>query len=188
MGNELEMVDELLMGYIAAGHSEYIGTLIRRHAGPLVAFLRRTAPCVADSDDIFQEVWLRVVRSARSYDPNQRFTSWLFTIAWNQVRNHWRRHKAERSRRVDDGTETLANARCSRSAADERLLEAERSDRLLHCIDLLPERLAEVICLRYFEELSEKEMASRLGVPVGTVKSRLHHGIKRLSPLVREEP
>ncbi len=182
------MADELLMGYIAAGHSEHVGTLIRRHGGPLAAFLRRTAPCTADSDDIFQEVWLRVVRSARSYDPNQPFISWLFTIAWNQVRNQWRRHKQDRSRQIPEGTDALTNARCSPSAADEKLLETELSERLRRCIDLLPERLAEAICLRFFEELSEKEMASRLGVPVGTVKSRLHHGIRRLSPLVREEP
>jgi RNA polymerase sigma factor (sigma-70 family) len=188
MGNEPEMADELLMGYIAAGQSDYVGTLIRRHGSPLIAFLRRTAPCMADADDIFQEVWLRVVRSARSYDPEQRFTAWLFTIAWNQVRNHWRRHKERQAVRTDDTTDSLANARYPGPRADESLLEAERRDRLRRLIGLLPERLAEAICLRYFEELSEKEMASRLGVPVGTVKSRLHNGIKRLSPLVRGEP
>jgi RNA polymerase sigma-70 factor, ECF subfamily len=190
MGNEPEMADELVMGYIATGHSEYVGTLIRRHGGPLVAFLRRTAPSMADADDIFQEIWLRVVRSARSYDPEQRFTAWLFTIAWNRVRSHWRRHNEQQSMRTDDRTEAdnLADAQSAGPRADERLLEAERSARLRHLIGLLPERLAEAICLRYFEELSEKEMASRLGVPVGTVKSRLHHGIKRLSPLVRGEP
>jgi RNA polymerase sigma-70 factor (ECF subfamily) len=188
MGNELEMADELLMGYIAAGHSEYVGTLIRRQGGPLIAFLRRTAPRPADADDIFQEVWLRVVRSARAYDPGQRFTAWLFTIAWNRVRSHWRRHNERQAMRPDEGTDSLADARCPGPRADERLIELERGDRLRHLIGLLPERLAEAVCLRYFEELSEKEMASRLGVPVGTVKSRLHHGIKRLSALVRGEP
>jgi RNA polymerase sigma-70 factor (ECF subfamily) len=189
MGNELDMADELLMGYIAAGHSEHAATLIRRHEGPLIAFLRRTAPSAADADDIFQEVWLRVVRSARSYDPEQRFTAWLFTIAWNQVRTHWRRQNERQPARTDDdGTERQADTRCLKPRADEALIEAERGDRLRHLIGLLPERLAEAICLRYFEELSEKEMSSRLGVPVGTVKSRLHHGIKRLAPLVRGEP
>jgi RNA polymerase sigma-70 factor, ECF subfamily len=187
MGDELDMADELLMGYVAAGHSEHAAALIRRHEGPLIAFLRRTAPSAADADDIFQEVWLRVVRSARSYDPEQRFTSWLFTIAWNQVRTHWRRQNG-RPPASDDGTDSRADTRCPGPRADERLIEVEEGDRLRHLIGLLPERLAEAICLRYFEELSEKEMALRLGVPVGTVKSRLHHGIKRLAPLVRGEP
>lgn len=187
MGNELELADELLMGYIAAGHSDYVGTLIRRQGGPLIAFLRRTAPSVADADDIFQDVWLRVVRSARSYDPEQRFTAWLFTIAWNQVRTHWRRHNERQATNTTDKTDGRANAKCQRPRVDETLIETERTDRLTRLIGLLPERMAEAICLRYFEELSEKEMASRLGVPVGTVKSRLHHGIKRLAPLVRGE-
>lgn len=187
MGDELDMADELLMGYVAAGHSAHAAALIRRHEGPLIAFLQRTAPSAADADDIFQEVWLRVVRSARSYDPEQRFTAWLFTIAWNQVRTCWRRHNG-RPPALDDGTDIRADTRCPGVRVDERLIEAEQGERLRHLIGLLPERLAEVICLRYFEELSEKEMASRLGVPVGTVKSRLHHGIKRLAPLVRGEP
>jgi RNA polymerase sigma-70 factor, ECF subfamily len=187
MGDELDMADELLMGYIAAGHSEHAAALIHRHEGPLIAFLRRTAPSAADADDIFQEVWLRVVRSARSYDPEQRFTAWLFTIAWNQVRSSWRR-RSGRSCAPDDAMGRPADSRCPGPRADERLIEAEQGDRLRHLIGLLPERLAEAICLRYFEELSEKEMALRLGVPVGTVKSRLHHGIKRLAPLVRGEP
>ncbi len=187
MGNELELADELLMGYIAAGHSEHVGTLIRRQGGPLIAFLRRTAPSAADADDIFQQVWLRVVRSARWYDPGQRFTAWLFTIAWNQVRTHWRRHKEQQAILTEDQTNSLARTRGPGPGADVTLVEAEQRDRLRQLIGLLPERMAEAVCLRYFEELSEKEMASRLGVPVGTVKSRLHHGIKRLAPLVRGE-
>jgi RNA polymerase sigma-70 factor (ECF subfamily) len=83
--------------------------------------------------------------------------------------------------------DSLANARGPGPRADETLIETERTVRLTRLIGLLPGRMAEAICLRYFEELSEKEMASRLGVPVGTVKSRLHHGIKRLAPLVRGE-
>jgi RNA polymerase sigma-70 factor, ECF subfamily len=188
MGDELELADELLMGYIAACQSECVGPLITRHGGPLMAFLRRASPCTADADDIFQDVWLRVVRSARAYDPEQRFTAWLFTIAWNQVRTHWRRLKEQQSLCTDDGSDRLADECAPTPRADERLLEAERGERLRRLIGLLPDRLAEAVCLRYFEELSEKEMASRLGIPVGTVKSRLHHGIKRLSPLVRGAP
>ena len=53
-------------------------------------------------------------------------------------------------------------------------------------MERLPERLAQAILLRYFEELSEKEVAERLGVPVGTVKSRLHNGLRKLADAIQE--
>jgi RNA polymerase sigma-70 factor, ECF subfamily len=186
MENESELSDALLMGRLATGDGECVGALIRRHGRALLAFLRRTAPTAADADDVFQEVWLRVVRSAHAYDPQQRFTAWLFTIAWNQLRDHWRRQKAEPSV-ADDRDIGASEAPSPRPGAEVQLIEAERRAHLRQLIALLPERMAEAIWLRYVDELSEKEMAARLGVPVGTVKSRLHHGMKRLEPLVKDE-
>lgn len=87
----------------------------------------------------------------------------------------------------DDSARVLESASCPRTGVDVELIEAERRARLRHLITLVPERLAEAIWLRYFEELSEKEMATRLGIPVGTVKSRIHHGIQRLKPRARDE-
>ncbi len=184
---DTELPDALLMGHVAAGDPECVDVLIRRHGGALLTFLRRAAPTAADADDIFQEVWLRVVRSARTYDPAQRFTAWLFTIAWNRLRDHWRRHNARPPSGGNDGITFAEEASSPRAGVDARLIEAERSARVRQLIGLLPAKLAEAIWLRYFEELSEKEMAARLGVPVGTVKSRLHEGVKRLTPLVKDE-
>jgi len=185
MSIDLEMTDELLMGYIAAGQRDQVGILIRRHGDLLLTFLRRTAPSEADADDIFQEVWLRIVRGARSYDPAQRFTAWLVTIAWNQVRDQWRRHKSQQACSAGDSADNVEDVHCPGPGADVELLATERSNRLRRLIGLLPERLTEAICLRFFEELSEKEMATRLGIPIGTVKSRLHYAIKQLTPLVK---
>ena len=138
-----------------------------------------------DAEDISQEVWLRVIRSAHSYDPTRRFSAWLFKIAWNQVRDHWQRIATQQARHVTTASDALDAVRSADRRPDEELLESERVDRLRQIIDQLPARLAEALCLRYFEELSEQEMAARLGIPVGTVKSRLHNGIKQLSPLVK---
>lgn len=63
----------------------------------------------------------------------------------------------------------------------------DRAERVRNLVARLPERLAQAILLRYFEELSEKDVAERLGIPVGTVKSRLHHGLKRLAQTIEEE-
>ncbi|HEX7833706.1 MAG TPA: sigma-70 family RNA polymerase sigma factor, partial [Thermoanaerobaculia bacterium] len=66
-------------------------------------------------------------------------------------------------------------------SAEEEVLESDRAERLRALVGRLPGRLAEALLLRYFEELSENEMAERLGIPLGTVKSRIHHGLKQLA-------
>jgi len=185
MSEETELTDELLMGRIAAGQTESVGRLIQRHGGVLLGFLRRMTRSMVDAEDISQEVWLRVIRSAHSYDPTRRFSAWLFKIAWNRVRDHWQRIATQQARHVTTASDALDAVRSADRRPDEALLESERVDRLRQIIDQLPARLAEALCLRYFEELSEHEMAARLGIPVGTVKSRLHNGIKQLSPLVK---
>jgi RNA polymerase sigma-70 factor (ECF subfamily) len=58
------------------------------------------------------------------------------------------------------------------------VLEGDRAERVRDMVGRLPERLAQAILLRYFEELSEKEVAARLGIPVGTVKSRIHNALR----------
>lgn len=161
------------MGSIANGDSDAVRPLIERYQKPLAALLGRALGSSPDVDDVFQETWIRVVRSAARYDPEQRFSSWLFAIAWNLVKDRWSRRPP-----VDDVNLTSLPA-AGRSPEEDALRE-DRARRVRAMVAQLPERLAEAVLLRFFEELSEKEMADRLGVPVGTVKSRLHHGLRKL--------
>jgi RNA polymerase sigma-70 factor (ECF subfamily) len=123
------------------------------------------------------------VRSAHTYDPEHRFSTWLFRIAWNQVRDYWRRRNADErasARRLEE----LDTRPVDGPGAEERLLAQERTRAVSAVVSALPPLLAEAVWLRYFEELTEREMAQRLNVPAGTVKSRLHHGLKRLGELL----
>jgi RNA polymerase sigma-70 factor (ECF subfamily) len=173
--------DDLLMGHIAAGRSELIALLIARYERALLAFLRRATAGAPEAEDLFQETWIRVVRSAHTYDPTYRFSTWLFRIAWNQVRDHWRRRKS--SPGVESETGLSAHPAAAPSA-EQAVLARERAALASALVQELPPRLAEAIGLRFFEELTEKEMAARLGVPAGTVKSRVHHGLKQLAVLM----
>jgi RNA polymerase sigma-70 factor (ECF subfamily) len=172
--------DGYLVGSIVNGDREAIRPLIERYQKPLLALLRRALGTSPDVDDIAQETWIRVVRSAHRFDPAQRFSAWLFAIAWNLVRDRW-------SRRVDVSDDALAEMPCTRDSAEQTLVDDDRARRVREHVDSLPPRFAEVILLRYFEELSEKETATRLGVPLGTVKSRIHHGLKKLAAAIGEE-
>jgi RNA polymerase sigma-70 factor (ECF subfamily) len=172
--------DAYLVGSIANGDADAVRPLIERYKQPLAAVLQRALGNSPDVDDVFQETWIRVVRSAHRYDPAQRFSAWLFAIAWNLVKDRW-------SRRVTHDDVDLATMASAERSPEERAVAADRAERVREVVARLPARLAEAILLRYFEELSEKDVAERLGIPVGTVKSRLHHGLRKLAETMDEE-
>lgn len=153
------------------GDADAVRPLMERYRRPLAALLQRALGASPDVDDVFQETWIRVVRSAHRYDPEQRFSAWLFAIAWNLVKDRW-------SRRVAADDVDLATVPSPERSPEDRAMDADRAAHVRDVVSRLPDRLAQAILLRYFEELSEKEVAERLGIPVGTVKSRIHHGLK----------
>lgn len=165
------MNDAYLVGSIANGDADAVRPLIERYKKPLAAVLQRALGSSPDVDDVFQETWIRVVRSAHRYDPEQRFSAWLFAIAWNLVKDRW-------AKRVQVDDVDLSAMTSREPSPEERAVDADRAEQVRELVARLPERLAQAILLRYFEELSEREVAERLGIPVGTVKSRIHNGLK----------
>lgn len=165
------MDDAHLIGLIVNGDAEAVRPLIERYQRPLAALLQRALGRSPEVDDVFQETWMRVVRSAHRYDPAQRFSAWLFAIAWNLVKERW-------ARRVDTADIDLTAMPSPERSPEERAVESDRAERVREMVQRLPERLAQAILLRFFEELSEKQVAERLGIPVGTVKSRIHYGLR----------
>jgi RNA polymerase sigma-70 factor (ECF subfamily) len=165
--------DEELMVRVQAGDEGALATLMDRYKGPLYGFLNRRVGDAA-ADDLFQESWLRVVRARHRFDPRRRFSTWIFQIANNLCRDRWRRRAVE-TRYLED----LARSRPSgaeHAAAPPAELQLEMRQRL----DALPERLREVLVLRYYQQLPERDIAEILSIPRGTVKSRLHAAVKAL--------
>jgi RNA polymerase sigma-70 factor (ECF subfamily) len=152
---------------------------MQRFQGPLYGFLSRRVGSAAD--DVFQETWIRVVRARESFDTERRFSAWLYQIANNLCRDRYRRVDAMRravdSFRTED--ETLREPSESLALPDRDVMR----ERVL----ALPDRLREVLVLRYYEDLGEEEMARVLGVPRGTIKSRLHAAVKALRERIVEE-
>ncbi|HEX7704998.1 MAG TPA: RNA polymerase sigma factor [Thermoanaerobaculia bacterium] len=177
-----ELSDSALMSRVAAGEENAIAPLVGRYGNALIAVLIRVTRDRTDADDIFQETWLRVIRSARSYDPLLPFRPWLFRIGWHLALSYVSRHRSD-DKELDLAGEIAAPA----TPADHDLIAGERSARIRDSVRALPPKLAEAIFQRYFEELSEKEMADRLSVPAGTVKSRLHTALRRLALVLESE-
>ena len=166
--------DEQLVARIAAGDAVALEELLRRYERALTSFLhRRTGG--ADVEDLYQETWMRVVRGAPGFDVSRRFPSWLFQIATNLCRDWWR------SRRPEIGVECLGNIEAPAAQRTELALTADA------LLATLPDAQREALVLRYYHDVSEAEMSEILGCPRGTVKSRIHNALARLSALVRRE-
>jgi RNA polymerase sigma-70 factor (ECF subfamily) len=175
---EPQISDQQLIVRILAGDPEGAAVLVRRYGGPLRRVLLHAGARPEDLDDLLQETWIRVIRSAARYDPAQAFSGWLFTIAMNRFRT--RAARLAEDRRRHEPLESATTAPASGASAHAALEAAERAAGVRGLIAALPPRLADAVLLRYFEEWSEKEIAAAMGIPVGTVKSRLHTAIARL--------
>jgi RNA polymerase sigma-70 factor (ECF subfamily) len=159
------------MMQLQAGDERALALLMERFQGPLYGFLLRRVGDAAD--DVFQESWIRVVRARDRFDPTRRFSTWLFQIANNLCRDRHRRVSA-RQRALDAFRVEDATVRPGPPGPEPR------EDRMREVVLALPDRLREVLVLRYYEDLDEAEMAEVLRIPRGTVKSRLHAAVRAL--------
>jgi RNA polymerase sigma-70 factor, ECF subfamily len=166
--------DEELAGRIAAGDEAALAELLRRYERPLSHFLFRQTGG-RDVEDLYQETWLRIVRSAARFDRTKRFSTWLFQIAVNLCRDWHRRNVAMPAIEAADAV----------SSSEVRRVEAGMDAARL--LAFLPEPQREVLILRYYHDLPESEIAEILGCPKGTVKSRMHNAVARLSAIVGGE-
>ncbi len=160
------------MTLVAQGDGPAFEVLCRRWERPLHAFLARHTGG-RDVDDLFQETWLRVARAAPRFDPARRFSTWLFQIAVNLCRDWHRRPPPEPIDPADVPAGTTTPDATDAALDARRLLAA------------LPDAQRSAVVLRYYHDLDEAEVADVLGVPRGTVKSRLHAAVKRLVALAR---
>ena len=166
--------DEQLLVRVCAGDEGALGELLGRYEEPLSHFIYRHTGG-RDVEDIFQETWLRVVRFAARFDPSKRFSTWLFQIAVNLCRDWRRRLPPEPMPPVESAGASVPFERAEAGLDAQRLLS------------LLPEPQREVLILRYYHDLTEAETAAVLDCPQGTVKSRLHQALARLTAFVRAE-
>ena len=125
------------------------------------------------ADDLFQETWLRVVRSAGSFRGDAKISTWLFQIALNQCRDHIRKTGKVQLTSLEDAEQLT----CDPGIDPLKMLEA---DRVRAMIRELPQKMREVIVLRMYHDLDDREIAAAIGCPVGTVKTRYHRALKLL--------
>lgn len=184
--------DEALMNAYATGDARAFECLYDRHERHAHRFiLRCLGPAFADAaDDVLQDTWITVAKSAAAYKPTARFTTWLFTIARSRVIDHLRRQRpgTVSLETTDAQGEELSLA--DFIAADERdepvarIESRQQAQAFLQALDALPGDQREAFLLQAEADMSLEEIAQATGVGIETAKSRLRYARAKLRALL----
>ena len=162
-----------------AGNDAAIEQLVRQHETGVFRLALSVVGDAAEANEITQETFISALRSLRSYEERKSFKAWLYTIALNHARNHLRKRKIRE--RLKAATSSLFRVdQQKRIQPEEKVIQNEEDATIWTELNNLDERHRIVLVLRYFHELSVAEIAEALGLPEGTVHSRLHTARERL--------
>ncbi len=164
----MERSDEDLVADCLAGDRFAFAELVRRHQSRVVGMAHRALRDSALAEDLAQEAFVRAFRSLGKFEPGRRFGPWLMAIAANRIRDH---HKS-RQRRGEVEFE-MDDVSASDSSPVDQAAARELLTRLEAGIGDLPEETREILRLRFKLGYDYEEVAETLGLPLGTIKSRI---------------
>ncbi len=176
--------EEELALKVQRGDRQALAALVKHHHSPLIGFFyRMTDGDRTLAEDLAQETFMRLMRAIHSYAYPRPFKPWLYAIATNLARDHYKRAAT----RYQIDTEPDQLHQYPAEPPEEMLTAADDARQVAEVLTTLPDHQREVVILRYYQELSLAEIATALNIPVGTVKSRLSLGLRRLKTVLERE-
>jgi RNA polymerase sigma factor (sigma-70 family) len=177
------LTDEELLAEMSQGNSAAWEALIYRYHTPIHAYLSRMLASPIWAEDYTQECFLRVMKSVKARRFPESFRPWLYRIASNLCRDHWR--KAATRREVldsDAGMDVAANENVAIIFEKQWVRES-----VIDALKQLKEEQKDLIVLRFYQELKLEEIALVLDVPLSTVKTRLYQTLRELQRMLGRE-
>ncbi len=187
--------ENLIAQYRVSGDRKLFEILIARYEREIYSYLRRYIGNSEMAEDAFQGTFLQVHLKCSQFDPSRRFRPWLYAVATNQAIDTQRRNKRHRMVSLDRTSsgdqEQRANSWSEKlvGTSPDPLASAAKAENgawVHEAVSSLGEPMQQVIQLVYYQGLKYREAADALGIPVGTVKSRLHAAVQRLGGIWSE--
>lgn len=180
----------MLLDHYLAGDRSAISQLIERHSRRVRDYIRMMVKDRDVAEDIFQETFIKAVRviDEGRYVDSGKFLSWILRIAHNQVIDHFRAQKQEKSvSESDAGYDVLGTLRFAEPTVEDRLVCEQVARDVRGLVELLPEEQREVVRMRYYGNLSFKEIAEQTGVGINTALGRMRYALINLRRMIREK-
>jgi RNA polymerase sigma-70 factor, ECF subfamily len=166
------------MARLNAGHDSALNALMDRHGERLFHYLVRQLSNETDAADLAQETFVRVYHHRARFDPRLKFTTWLYAIATNLVRDRFRWHQRHPQVSLDaerqEAGSMLDTLPDSAASASEQLAAAERAGEVRAAVESLPEELRTPLVLFEYEEMSHAEIGAILSCTAKAVETRLY--------------
>lgn len=184
-----QLADERLLALVKKGDKDAFDVLFERYKTKVFSFILRYVGDNATAEDVFQNTFIRLYTKARYFSHESKFSTWLYTIAANLCKDELKKRSIRKHIPLQGST---TGDKSSIAIAPQDILQSgyanphetarakERSDLVTKAIDTLPEDLRMVIILHCLHSLKYHEVAEILGIPTGTVQSRMHSALLRL--------
>lgn len=190
MQNIKELTDEQLVVAYASGNNEAFDTLLLRHKGRLFNYIYQMVRDRDIADDIFQETFVKAITTIRQgrYNDMGKFSAWITRIARNLVIDSFRAEKSEAVLSTDDTNFDILNRReLAEETIEDAIIDLQIEDDLRRLIDELPDTQREVLNMRFYRDLSFKEIAELTGVSINTALGRMRYAILNLRRMAKEK-
>lgn len=177
--------DQEIIRRCKSGQTDLMDILIDRYQTRLYTLCRRLTRDPDDADDLFQDTWVNVVKNISRLQADHKFASWLFTVCVNRYRDRYRSRKSwlARIKEYTSGEvkeREMALQKSRDPGPDELVVRDEAEAAVRNAVDRLSDTVRIPIILHYFHDLGLREVAQALGIPEGTVKSRMARGREML--------
>lgn len=177
MHDRVEETDEALLARVASGDREAFARLFAAYAGKVKGYLLRLGAPAAAAEDLAQDAMVAIWRRAASFDVTKaKASTWIFVIARNAWIDKLRREKTELAYR----SVLIVEDESSEESPDDAAMRGQTEEQISAAMASLSEEQKQVVRLSFFEDRPHSEIAERLSLPLGTVKSRLRLALTKL--------
>ncbi len=175
-----EQSSESLMLAYATGNADAFTQLYNLHKGPLFRFLLRQGMNTARADEMFQDIWLKIINGRSSYKVTARFQTWLYSIARNLIIDEYRKEGKTESVEFEEGISEKTNDSPLLNNPEEGIDQKTRQQHLLNSVKSLPFEQRQAFLFRYEAGMTNQDIAEITGTNLQTAKSRVRYAIAQL--------